>query len=123
MTDAFALILAWEALAAAGVGVQSFLIWRTRVGLVQMRIDGRNGPARMVSFQDLRTDATFLAIMAILVILGPFFHFDIMPRIVVAGLFSVIVLALYSALMKVHDRNELHDVLKGYAATNHGGAQ
>lgn len=121
MTDAFALILAWEALAAAGVCVQSFLLWRTRVGLTVMQAEGRNGPARLVSWQDIRTDATFLAIMAILVVLGPFFHFELMPRIVVAGLFSVIVLALYSALMKVHDRNELHDVLRGYALKAGGG--
>lgn len=120
MTDAFALILAWEALAAAGVCVQTFLLWRTRVGLTVMQAEGRNGPARLVSWQDIRTDATFLSIMAILVILGPFFHFEIMPRIVVAGLFCVITLALYSALMKVHDRNELHDVLRSYALKNGG---
>jgi hypothetical protein len=60
------IVIAWFVAALLGIAVQILLIWDERQAMRALKRAGRNGPARIVAWGDVRTDAFGLAVMVII---------------------------------------------------------
>src|SRR5688572_23702317 len=124
MKEAQGIVIAWEVAAAIGIIVQVLLLWEEWRSLQALKRDGRNGPARLVAVNDMRTDAIGLIVMLIVLATGMLAHVVVHRgdppfsgleqwalehfwRVLGYGVLASIVLLLIKAIWKRYDRHEL----------------
>lgn len=106
------LVMIWETVFLVAGGAYAALIWLDWRGLDALRREGRNGAARLVSWQDTRSDLAGLIIAVILALAGPSIPLELMPRAAHDAMFVAFTIYAGSALLKIHDRGDLYATMR-----------
>ena len=113
MTDErLTLVMIWETVFLVAGGAYATLVWIDYRGLDALRQAGRNGAARMVSWQDTRSDLAGLLIAVILMLAGPAIPLEALPRAVHDAMYIAFAIYAGSALLKIHDRGDLYAAMR-----------
>jgi hypothetical protein len=110
--DRITLLMIWETVFLVAGGAYAMLVYLDWRGLEALRREGRNGSARLVSWQDTRADIAGLTIAAILMLAGPAIPLEGLPRSAHDAMYMAFTIYTCSALLKIHDRHELYAVMK-----------
>ena len=105
------LIIAWELVTLTSVVASAWLVcldYRSRRALER---HGQNGAAKMVAWQDMRADVSMFVALGVIAALGPSLRLEMLPGYAVGGLFLALGIVAESALLKIHDRDELFHTL------------
>lgn len=109
MSDSALILIVWELVTATGLIACCVLIKKDRRRKLALERAGRNGPAKLVAWQDFRDDASCAVAWLVLLAVGPTLPLDLLPSVALGGIFIALTIMIYAAVLRIHDRDELYN--------------